>query len=167
MRISIAACLVALLVMGCRSVLGLEEAATISDDEDLSDGQEERTGIDFTSPGPTKQPLSQAGAGACGPNAKVCLGQCVMASDPRFGCSPSDCGAPCALPYAKAVCKANACSVLECKSGWSDCNGDPSDGCEADTWEPANCGGCGNACPEAKPYCDHGVCSPTAPAPTQ
>ena len=44
------------------------------------------------------------------------------------------CGNDCAaLPHvATASCSAGACSVLTCDSGWENCDGDPSNGCERD-----------------------------------
>lgn len=41
-----------------------------------------------------------------------------------------------------------------CESGWADCNEDSEDGCETNTKEAINCGGCGNDCSEtAKLLC--------------
>ncbi len=37
--------------------------------------------------------------------------------------------------------------IQECRQGWGDCNGDPSDGCEVNlNSDQRNCGACGNAC---------------------
>ena len=86
-------------------------------------------------------------AGVCGPGAKACAGQCVVVTDPLFGCDDTAC-APCALPNATTTCAAEAgCVVSTCTSGFADCNGVAADGCEADLASPATCGGCGLACP--------------------
>ena len=57
------------------------------------------------------------------------------------------CGMACAArPNTTARCAAGACAY-ECVTGFSDCNGDPADGCEVDTRvAAAHCGRCGNAC---------------------
>lgn len=49
-----------------------------------------------------------------------------------------------------------------CPTGYADCNGDPSDGCETNTLsDPDNCGTCGLTCSSAGGgfVCDNGVCS--------
>lgn len=38
---------------------------------------------------------------------------------------------------------------IECAPGWADCDGDPSNGCEANLRLPEHCGTCGNDCNEA------------------
>jgi hypothetical protein len=48
--------------------------------------------------------------------------------------------------HASSACRAGACAAV-CDSGWGDCNGDMSDGCEVDlTTSISNCGTCGNRC---------------------
>jgi hypothetical protein len=59
------------------------------------------------------------------------------------------CGNNCnALPgVTSAACVAGRCASLVCVSGRGDCDGNPSNGCEASlTTEPSNCNGCGNSC---------------------
>ncbi len=74
----------------------------------------------------------------------------------RFGCSdllndPNNCGGcddrcPNAGPNQLRLCKKGLCA-FECASGFADCNGDPSDGCEVDLKKhPEHCGACGNSC---------------------
>lgn len=51
------------------------------------------------------------------------------------------------LPHIEqSQCENAACVVLRCSEGFADCNGDPSDGCEADLAGASSCGGCGAAC---------------------
>lgn len=48
-----------------------------------------------------------------------------------------------------------------CPLGFEDCNGDPTDGCEADLTSPTSCGGCVTECTapsEATPTCNSGSC---------
>ena len=52
------------------------------------------------------------------------------------------CGLYCAISGAYAGCVDGECVIDHCQSGYADCNGDPSDGCEA----PVSGGGCENRC---------------------
>jgi len=116
---------------------------------------------------------STAHCGACGrtcnpPNATaVCaMGQCGVAAcamgfgncddNPTNGCetdtrtSTSHCGAcgtSCpGAPNAVPACAVGMCA-LTCTAGFSDCDGNTSNGCEADTrTSAAHCGGCGRTC---------------------
>lgn len=46
-----------------------------------------------------------------------------------------------------ATCNQGQCEVLQCSSGWDDCDGDGVSGCETDIYDSvANCGACGNDC---------------------
>ena len=61
-------------------------------------------------------------------------------------------------------CTGETCGILECEPGWSDCDADPSTGCEVDLLnDVANCGGCSGeesfAC-EADVSCQNGSCDP-------
>ena len=56
------------------------------------------------------------------------------------------CGVSCSQNNAVASCQAGHC-VLACDAGFADCNGDPSDGCEADLAnDPNHCQACGHGC---------------------
>ena len=52
-----------------------------------------------------------------------------------------------------------ACAASRtCDIGWTDCNNDPTDGCEANLQnDPMNCGACGMAC-HGQQACQQGVC---------
>ncbi len=107
------------------------------------------------------------GGPMCGANQKACNGQCVAVDDPMFGCTPDTCVA-CAPPgmNAMATCVAGPgggmmCSI-SCASGFKNCDGDPTNGCETDTSnDPQNCGGCGAPCsvPHATAACNNGMCA--------
>ncbi|HJL20407.1 MAG TPA: hypothetical protein RMH99_32370 [Sandaracinaceae bacterium LLY-WYZ-13_1] len=57
------------------------------------------------------------------------------------------CGMACpAADHAVATCDMGSCGY-ECETGWADCNGVASDGCEVDTTsDPSHCGECDAAC---------------------
>jgi len=62
------------------------------------------------------------------------------------GACGASCGSP---PHATTRCERAAC-VLDCASGYQDCDGVASNGCEvAINSDAANCGRCGHACPPA------------------
>jgi hypothetical protein len=76
---------------------------------------------------------------------------------------PNNCGAcgnVCSedAPNASPACVAGACGV-RCDPGFGDCDGDPSNGCEAPLSDPATCGACDVACSAKAPFCDGGACS--------
>ncbi|MEZ4410942.1 MAG: hypothetical protein R3A52_31360 [Polyangiales bacterium] len=47
--------------------------------------------------------------------------------------------------FFSAGCSEGACRFV-CMSGWADCDGDPSNGCEASLTATTSCGGCGRVC---------------------
>jgi hypothetical protein len=95
--------------------------------------------------------------GACAAGYKSCAQSCVQISDPAYGCG-SGC-MPCALPHADARCAGAACAIKACEPGFQDCDGDPSNGCEADLEQPSHCGACGTACAPGQ-VCTASGCAP-------
>jgi len=72
-----------------------------------------------------------------------------------------ECGSVCALANAVSACKSGACSIVSCQTGYADCDGDPSTGCEVNTKaDPQHCGNCSTVCPSqgATPVCSGSVC---------
>ncbi|MDO9016935.1 MAG: hypothetical protein Q8S73_20280 [Deltaproteobacteria bacterium] len=57
------------------------------------------------------------------------------------------CGRSCALTHATSACSAGACAIARCAEGYGDCDGDPTNGCEAPLDTTRDCGACGRACP--------------------
>jgi len=57
------------------------------------------------------------------------------------------CGSVCSLPHASVSCVSGTCTLGTCASGYSNCNGQPADGCEVGTTNSlTDCGGCGLTC---------------------
>jgi len=90
--------------------------------------------------------------------------------DPTNGCeadlrtgvgSCGRCGNTCQPANAVAACVAGACAITRCNEGFSDCDMDPTNGCEVDLRTSAlNCGACGLVCtvPNAGAICTAGRC---------
>jgi hypothetical protein len=71
------------------------------------------------------------------------------------------CGNACMVAGGSAACTNGACAVGGCAPGRSDCDMNPTNGCEVDTQtSAANCGACGRVCvvPNATPVCRDGRC---------
>ncbi len=88
--------------------------------------------------------------GACAPGYQDCD---MMAGD---GCEvntdndPNHCGScghACSFPNAGASCSGGTCALGACDPNFSDCDGNPANGCEANLQTDNNhCGGCGIDC---------------------
>ncbi len=96
-----------------------------------------------------------AGLGDCDADAAT---GCEQTLDTLTHCGA--CGAPCARANATASCGSGSCELVACDAGFGDCNGDPSDGCEASLDTLTDCGGCGVACAAANATatCATGAC---------
>jgi hypothetical protein len=90
------------------------------------------------------------GAFECPSSEKLCFNKCVVKTDLTYGCDPSSCGLGCTLTNASSSCSGTSCTMGSCHPGFADCDNDPSDGCEVDLSDPANCTACGNACGTGK-----------------
>jgi len=104
-----------------------------------------------------------------------CVAQCEITCAPGWadcdhlvsnGCEVSTtttancgaCGAACAAPaHTTPTCLGGACGVGGCVSGWADCNGNSTDGCETSLATSPSCGACGHVC-GAGQLCHAGVC---------
>jgi len=94
----------------------------------------------------------------CTAGQKCCGGACTDVMSDAANCSA--CGTTCAAPHASTSCQQGACVPGACASGWGDCNGDPTDGCETNVaLDATHCGGCDRACaiPNALAACS-GAC---------
>ncbi|MBI5534379.1 MAG: hypothetical protein HY898_16770 [Deltaproteobacteria bacterium] len=66
-----------------------------------------------------------------------------------------------ALPHASTACVGSVCEVASCDTGYADCNGSSSDGCEKNVQtDTLNCGGCSVECnlTNANATCSAGKC---------
>ncbi|MDB4938903.1 MAG: hypothetical protein JWP87_5875 [Labilithrix sp.] len=84
--------------------------------------------------------------GPCDATQKTCGGTCVSKDAPLTGCATDSCS-PCPpTTNGDPACKAGACSFV-CTNGFTDCDGNPANGCEVNTAsDVASCGKCGDAC---------------------
>lgn len=80
---------------------------------------------------------------------------CERATNTATDCG--GCNTPCSLPHTEASCSSGSCQPGACAQGYDDCNGDPSDGCEASLNDAATCGGCSNKCANGL-QCINGKC---------
>ena len=77
--------------------------------------------------------------------------------DPLGGVADDLCISSCARDHASTFCGSAGCEIVQCDSGWGDCNRAEDDGCEANIRADLNhCGTCGNAC--ATGSCSRGSC---------
>lgn len=75
---------------------------------------------------PTDALLASSG---CPAGWKVCHRECVAIDNPATGCGETSCE-PCEIPHAASRCQEDRCVRGSCESGWSDCDGLASNGCE-------------------------------------
>lgn len=89
-------------------------------------------------------------AGLCEFPLLECGGACVEPrTDPMHcgGCDPCQPGESCVA------------GVCGCSRGWADCDGDPTNGCEASLFATDSCGACGITCRGSTPVCCCGTCT--------
>jgi len=74
------------------------------------------------------------------------------------------CGMACTLPNASEICTSGMCEIQTCEPGFADCDGSPTDGCEAPLDTLSDCGSCGTTCDldHASEVCSGGSCSVVA-----
>jgi hypothetical protein len=100
--------------------------------------------------------------------ASACLSSASLSGTPPETCDAdlqtdsANCGACGKVCVGRAnaygVCNAGVCTVA-CNTGFADCNGDPSNGCEVDLENNAdNCGKCGRSCGGGR--CRDSSCQP-------
>jgi hypothetical protein len=110
---------------------------------------------------PAKQCADQTGDGehfdcGCPADRLYCYGRCVDSKNDDVNCGgcfkfcdPTGGGAP-ELANAYYGCGNGECGTLKCKARFADCDGLTKNGCETHLVSDANCGACGNACPDGQ-----------------
>ena len=100
--------------------------------------------------------------GVCADGFKPCDDVCRPDNLVEVGCGTESCS-PCALPNARQRCgPSGECAIATCVDQFMDCDGNPENGCEADTlFNPTSCGGCDRECEVAGavPDCANGRCA--------
>ncbi|MDP3217089.1 MAG: hypothetical protein Q8S73_23465, partial [Deltaproteobacteria bacterium] len=83
---------------------------------------------------------------ACAGTTANCDGNAVNGCERDVATDATSCGAcghACSFPHAAPECTNGACGFSVCQSGWADCDGVASNGCEVDlTSDAAHCGAC-------------------------
>jgi hypothetical protein len=104
------------------------------------------------------------GVGACSGVFRDCNGSTADGCETNVDTSVTSCGScgrACSVANGTPLCAGGACGVASCTAPFSDCNGAPADGCEANLSNSvATCGGCNVVCTVANgaPLCAGGVC---------
>jgi len=97
---------------------------------------------------------------ACMPPTTKCGSACTNTDTDPDNCGA--CAAKCTLASATAGCAGGTCTVASCASGYGNCDGVASNGCEINTaTNVSNCGSCGNACSvtNGTAGCSGGACT--------
>jgi hypothetical protein len=102
---------------------------------------------------------AEAGQGGLDAGTNPTVDYCANPDNDRLNCGGCDIVCPYG-PHSTPVCGAGKCSIT-CDTGYSDCDGNPANGCEVNTaGDPTQCGACGNVCnvANAQASCTNGMC---------
>lgn len=101
----------------------------------------------------------QSGTCQCPSGQTDCSGTCKNLQN-----DPSHCGSctnACSVAHGTAGCSGGICTVASCNTPYANCDGQYSNGCEANSsTDAANCGGCGYHCFGSN-ACNSGACECT------
>ena len=151
-------------------------AGTADCDGDAGNGCEVNTGTDANHCGTCGLHCSLPNGVAACVNGACAVASCAPGfadcdGAPGNGCEadlnwPTSCGScqtQCNFPSGSGACVGGQCVLSFCDSNRSDCNGDPSDGCEVSLMSySSDCGSCGHVCPtppHAPALCLSGQCA--------
>ncbi len=132
---------------------------------DSGDGSGESDGESGADSGGSDAPASDDGPGVvCEASEDQCGQDCTDLTSDIDNCG--SCGVACVIPNGAAVCDAGACGLAVCESGWADCDGTVTNGCE----QPNTCetdGACATECGSTgSQNCDD-PCAPTCIVPAE
>jgi hypothetical protein len=103
--------------------------------------------------------------GMCSPGFADCNNNTNDGCEVNINGDPNNCGQcgmVCAFANASAACVNGACVIAACNNGYSNCDNNQANGCEAATaMDPNNCGGCFVNCgalPNAVATCSNSMC---------
>lgn len=99
-----------------------------------------------------------SGTSGCPEPLLNCNGNCVDSNNDPNNCKT--CNNSCSSPVnvATAYCSNANCIVLNCESGYANCDSVSGNGCEISlSNDPTNCGACDNVCPGGR-SCTDGTC---------
>ncbi len=158
------------LVLGC--ILSVIGCGSMPQETDTSTPQRDGGTAEATAPDASdtvlpilhdSQTVNDAGTN-CGA-LLLCDGVCVLPEARVHHCGA--CGVECCGAHT-VVCGcslSNACIPIQCATGFADCDGDTTNGCETDTTSDVeNCGGCGvphttvHRCQGTSASCSRGRC---------
>lgn len=97
--------------------------------------------------------IDEGGVCGCPPGLADCNGDLICETGITFDMDNCGaCGMVCSpgTNVSEALCLSGGCRILDCDSGFDDCDGLEPTGCEQDLRSDANhCGACGNMCPDS------------------
>lgn len=106
---------------------------------------------------------------SCNPGFADCDGSplngCETSTTSNANCG--GCGMVCAPSHGVGECSTGSCRITSCATGWDDCDGDPTNGCERNLRTLTDCGSCGAVCtrPGGMASCASGSCETTGCSP--
>lgn len=98
--------------------------------------------------------------GKCPSGQTLCGSTCFDLQTSQANCGT--CGDTCSLAHATSACTSGSCTISSCSSGYGNCDGNATNGCETNlNTSLSNCGSCGNVCSPANatPGCVAGSCT--------
>lgn len=85
-----------------------------------------------------------------------CGSACVDTRSDAANCGA--CGRACSFSHAAGACVAGSCALGACTTGYGNCDGDASNGCERNLWTDSSCGSCASSCSAGYTSCLGGTC---------
>jgi hypothetical protein len=108
--------------------------------------------------------LGQCTVASCSAGFRNCDGNATNGCETNTQTNADNCGAcgtVCTVANGVADCTSGMCGAASCTAGFTDCDNNPTNGCEVKTSnDPENCGTCSHVCsvPGADTSCTNGTC---------